>query len=832
MLYKGKSQLFVLSRRQAGWVFVDESQLEMRKTVIRRQVRPEAILIVLFLVIAVYVLMRGKKSSGKRDRGRYDEHGDGDGQSNREDLKNDSETEAAPPPSVPRNSSSFPPLAKYEFDEKKLPGTLWKRDKNQRPQRPSGRSPPILLKRKKDGSWERGPLGRKGVAFIGNEDGKDADGMVVYDTNAQSTRLYDQKEEEDFKKYKSKEQVLGPDIYKLDKSLSPFIALQKRDLLHPRVSQDTMAAALQDEWVDGVGAIPKVIGEIIRQMIKEKQADVTKVLQELSCPNPEFYDKKYTVKGSAGQWANEFMDWFLRSGFGANELSSELRLKEWQKMDSKQIRERVAKWVSNVEKNNPRKTINLLVRFFTWYYRAEETLGRVGKYTPTWPKDMSKALGEQATDLLEWLKYIGKIFLKSRMFSPIGAEIRNGQWRVTISRRIKLQGFVTDVTIFTPEPKEDGDIDRDAFKRMIKDSFSKSLGIAKTLAMKWVEHLNEIYTKQNGEKIFTHSDPFYIVRLTFRPGLPMKSVNEEALKLLQSNKSAPKLPNNAPFNQEACIIRVSQYEMDQWYKQSIGTRDFTETFADILRMLNVWEVRFVNRRQYHWYQPNSVNKPFDSKTLQMLLLLCGRFASNYKLPPKFQRRVDGKWFTNEESVMAFQYRMTYGQANTIDFGGIIPIERGNNRFLDLGHFMSLKDIILPVVNHSSALIGGGGARKNNFPTSSALVVDDRLGLSNELIERRIKVIFHGRGAEEGNQLKQELVKDLLVQIPRWKTELANLLREEGSQETPEKFLVQGVQRVVEMIQKQISYLALGNEQVSAELKELNLQSFSDFKLPG
>ncbi|WVQ78254.1 hypothetical protein IAT38_000338 [Cryptococcus sp. DSM 104549] len=791
----------------------------MPATVSAHRARPEAILIVLFIVIALFVLLsggtrgnKGSSSGGSGDGGDLEsgvpgKEAEGDRKDRRERSRKgkkrersksnggESTTPATTPASSPTGGSDDTRNEENKKEKKKnkkkedkkekkgegrkgekkkkddkkkekkkkkdpiptgeptLPADLqgagpalsdkkWIRDPNARPERPSGRSPPILLKRNPDGTWKRPPMRKNGVSFDdGGVEGKELGTLATYNKNDVPMTVYDETHMDIAKNYISATKGNASDVLygAVDGSQSPFHTLKKLPglsnklkslmgraerlsltdlLLDKRVGENEMKEALQDSWIDNVGPIPTAVTNVISQMVMEKVIDISLVTATLASPDLEQVPpkKRKPAKIAPDCYLDNFAGHLLGGGFTVEELRAELQFSEWKKMSNEKVRERVAAWTAGqVQKG---KAFALLACFFVPFYRA--TTSYKGKHLiRKGPIGWEAIIGSQNSLLVEWLRYIGKGFLISRMFSRAGAD---------------LSDF--------------------------------------------------------------------------------------------SGGSTPRLPPEGPVRRDARIMNVSRDSILELHERLKGKFGLEDIFARLYRTIGATTVRFVDQRQYHWFAPPKAPKTsFDETTFLVLLLCASRGLMGLHLPQRFDTKEDGER-NDPGAAMDFLYDVGYGKAEAIDFGRLVPVDNPKAprpRLLHLDLFDRLKHVLLPVMFHAENTAP-------NYPASSSLILDPNWGLAEHLYggPKAVTVTFLGATPNEAELLRRELLAELVEQVKVRMTEMASgrtaeQLRAAVLDELASKIMV---------IRRQVKYVALSEERPSADEEDVkNDGFFQDFDVP-
>ncbi|KAL0240238.1 hypothetical protein I308_106787 [Cryptococcus tetragattii IND107] len=792
-----------------------------------------------------------KKKRNKEERRSTKDKEDRANKRKKRDGKEIKKKESKTPSSTP-SIPSAPKIREEEYPSPpnlpvraipSIAGARWRRDPNQRPERARRDSTSsILLERNADGSWKKPPLSKDGVKFDdGGKEGKETNRFAVFSVYDTPVTLYDQTGLEGWLNHASrKRQPDDAALYgKLDGSESPLISLKQsgklsgklikfmekaeylasHDLLDPRLRKDVLAMALSDRWLDGVGTIPEVISDTLRQFVVEKQIDIVKIIEEYSAP--PVTDSKLSIAGKADSRLNQIVKFLLDCGFDLETLREDLKFHDWKKMSAAEIRNMVREWTGRQLQKG--KAVSLIAGFFIPYYRATSSY-KAKHLTKMFPPKWRDAIGPHQDDLIGWLRYIGQAFIISRMFSPTGADISEEYVRVCVSRRKRVVGFVMDFTIFTPEPDEK-ELHTHSELTSIFQQAEAAICRVKYLGLRWVDHLNEvIYPQPDGRKLFVDNNPFHATRLTFRPGLKKSTVNAAALRLATSNVSTPRLLPDAPIKRDRKIMNVSQDLIHEKYEANKGSYKLNDAFARSFRAADVQTVRFVNKHQYHWYQSTgSVNDSFDETTFNTLLMLCSIALSKCHLQKKFKIKGETDYRIDEESVMDFQYDAGYGIVQSMDFGGMMPLEGASTvtpRFLQLDTFVGLRSIMLPVMFHIQN-------KTKSFPASSSLILKDEWGMSKFLYgPKAINVTFHGQTWSEKEHLKREILEDLSEKANKWVSE------ELGQPDDALKRVVlQKVDAAVSMIKTRVRFVALGEQQPSADERDSKNERLWDFDLP-
>ncbi|WVQ71458.1 hypothetical protein IAR50_000995 [Cryptococcus sp. DSM 104548] len=743
------------------------------------------------------------------------------------------------------DSPQMPSMLKREKPE----GELWKS-----PAPPSsagsGRTTtPVLLERNPDGTWKRPPTPKDGIKFDdGGKRGKENKYYNVYDTFDPPVTMYNQDGLEHAQNHVSIAKGGDDDILygKLDGSESPLKGLRETGklskkllsfmekaeylasqdlLLNQKLGSDIKAMALKDQWLDGAGPIPEIIGETIRQLLLEKHMDFATCLEERSCVNPKTSEEDSKV-GKANAQLNSFAEFLMNGGYTVDELREGLKFSKWKEMTSDQIRELVRTWVdAQIQKG---RGMSLVASFFVPYYRAGVSYKRAHLIKGV-PAKWEEHIDSLSKQFIGWFRYIGQAFLISRMFSPIGADLSDGAIRVSIAPRRSVVGFTMDFTIFTPEPTADEPESRKKLRRMLAKSKAEAPILrVKYLALRWADHLNEnVYPQPDGRKLFSENNPFHITRVTFRPGLEKATVNSAALKLATGGSSTPRLPPNAPTKRDERIMVVSSQTMAELYEEH-KTSGLTENFARTFRAMNAVFVRFVNKRQYHWYNPSEGNESdmLDESTFNVLLMLCSTALSNYHLKQKFKVKEAKEYTDDDGAAMDFIYDAKYGVAQTVDFGGMVPLETTATgpRILQLDEFVGLRGVLLPLLLRSRRRESG------SFAFSSALIVNERWGLFKWLCgPRAITVTFHGREASEKKDLVREILEDLREEMKAWALEATS--RRSSSSEAKGS-LRQRIDEAIGAVRWRVKFIVLGvREQYPADEKDIEAEGLEDFDVP-
>lgn len=785
---------------------------------------------------------KGRSTKDKKDRGKKQKTRDGK-KDKKNELKDPTSSPSAPTTSKkPKEESpSLPNLPVTATPP--IPGTRWRRDPKQRPERTRRDSTSsVLLERNNDGSWKRPPLIKEGVKFDdGGKEGKEANRFAMFNVYDTPVTLYDQTRLEGWSNHSSRKKQ--PDdvvLYgELDGSESPLTGLRQGgklseklikfmeraeylaslDLLDPRLRKDILAIALKDRWLDGAGTIPEVISDTLRQFVVEKQIDIVKIIEEYSAPPTD--DPKLSVPGKAQARLNQIVKLLMDCGFDLEILREDLKFYNWKKMSAAEIRSMVREWTGRQLQKG--KAVSFMAGFFIPYYRA--TTSYKAKHLPKmFPLNWRVAIGAHQDDLIRWLRYIGQAFIIWRMFSPTGADISEEYVRVCVSRRKTVVGFVMDFTIFTPEPDEN----ELQTQNELTSTFQRAEAAVcrvKYLGLRWAEHLNKVvYPQPDGRMLFMENNPFHVTRLTFRPGLKKSTVNSAALRLAMSNVSTPRLPPDAPIKRNRKIMNVSQDLIHEKYEANKESHKLNDAFARLFRAADALTVRFVNKHQYHWYDSTGpVNDSFDETTFNILLMLCSIALSKYHLHQKFKVKGETDYQIDEESAMDFQYDVGYGIVQSMDFGGMMPLEGASTIkpcFLQLDTFVGLRNIMLPVMFHVQN-------RSTSFPASSSLILRDEWGMSKFLYgPKAINVTFHGQTSSEKEHLMREILEDLSEQANRWISEGLG-----QADDLLKRVVLQKIDAAVDMIKTRVRFVALGEQQPSADEMDSKNEGLWDFELP-
>ncbi|WWC85243.1 uncharacterized protein L201_000105 [Kwoniella dendrophila CBS 6074] len=874
-------------------------------TTVIRSARPEAILIVLFLVIALFVFLgggskkgrNGSSSSSQREddkNSRKTRRGNGEsdlesGKSDRRDRKRSnnksptsSEDEESRKNRKEKERQERRKKRKEEEEKQKreqqqsnqnqgdeevprinppdigdlntannneggpmLSSKVWERDPTKRPERPSGRSPPILLKRDENNHWTRGPLsGKKGVKFDDNGiQGKELNSIVNYNKEDSTTKLYNQNDSEMLKNHISNERGRDSDFLfgKIDGTESPLrnilmkesnfnngskeneklILLMKKLEWSCSIDQLNLLNKIpfeilkesnelinnNDLFINGLGSIPIIILDIIKLLLKNKIIDLPLIISSHSQPNLEFINSKipYDEDPKITPLDKEkveakFLEHILEHcKIDIKDVRDNLNPAEWKKLKSDQIQKIVYDWVKRKlnlafdESNNNSKIGNeenqfdiykLLLGYFIPYYRG--TTSYKPKHFRTNEKipGFKEKVGNINNGVVEWLRYIGKFLLISKMFSYNGVELsKDLELKVQISKRSKQVGFIVDYTLFIPKypnskTSKEEELDPTYLDRTISN-VSSILERVKYLSLLWVNHLNDLVypQKDSTKKLFSDLYPFQINRLTFRPGLPLRTINYKDLQLSSSSN-----PGNTENDQNdgrdiEVINDISIKRIEGTYERYKETRKICDLFSGCYRTMTCQMIRFINKRQYHWYKPSSssttpsIYEKFDLKTFEILLILIGPSLTKLTYSESFKMKLTGNKIKDKETMLFndFSDKIKYTQLHAIDFGGILPLQNNTNnnqKFIKLNLFRGLKWLLLPLTFNNT--ING-----KQIISSSNLIVNEKYGLSNYLfgqsddLGNSLIITFHGKSSNDRQLFLNDLKTNVLNQLNEW-----------------------------------------------------------------
>ncbi|WVQ70338.1 uncharacterized protein L199_008564 [Kwoniella botswanensis] len=926
------------------------SVVTSHRTGLVRGARPEAILIVLFLLIALFVFLGGGKKKGKgKSYERREEGGearerkgrsrrsepDSDSESGRSDTERKSRTKRSSDRGRTPTSSSDDERDKKEReraerkkkrkeeeekDRKKksqelaaqsqaqvqddavprmdapslldenidpLSDKLWQRDPTKRPERPSGRSPPILLKRDENNQWTRPPLsGKKGVSFDdGGIQGKELSSVAAYNHEDPSNRIYDQSHTDIKRNHVSTERGRDGDVLqgKIDGSQSPLIDLIKSgklseklvemmrrlewaclidhlDLLNQipqNVLKESNDIINKETFIPKIGPVPNSIIDIIQQMLIEKAIDLPLVLSSQSNPNMEHvnpnipYDEDPDIRPLDKKTVQDnFINKHLyQFGIAAEDIRDNLGYGHWKDLEVDTIREVVYKWTERKMKEASEPQIEtqdqpgeeqydifrLLLGYFLPYYRA------ITSFRPKHFKERDKVpgfnekVGPVNAGLVQWLRYIGKCLLISRIFSENGSEVSlDLSLKVQVSKRSRQVGFIVDYTLFIPKPTED-----EGQKRLIGMIYQSReiLERVKHTLILWVNHLNEkVYPpRDSGNYLFNDLYPFQINRLTFRPGLPLQAINFQSL---QRSLTSPSPPDTSD-GREKMIMNVSSSHIEEMFERSKQRGEGPSFFGELYRTITCQMIRFINKRQYHWYKPSTdaegggVYEKFDEKQFEFLLMLIGPGLSKVQLTEEYKSKTTGEKVKDKDSMLEYNYGDTvkYSQLQAIDFGGLIPIEKpppgyasfGDKKIVKLDLFKGLKWILLPIQFNTGDSQGGGAVYSAN------LVVNDNLGLTNYLYgnsQKSLSVTFHGRSLEDKNRLAVELAQTTVEQINRWIKDISENTNMMDAQQIRRR-VMEKVDMTKRMIRNKVKFAIISPNSQHKQQQQAEIENFDD-----
>ncbi|WWD19201.1 hypothetical protein CI109_103659 [Kwoniella shandongensis] len=745
----------------------------------------------------------------------------------------------APPSAIASTAGTKPPTPPIGSDLLKvkdwtdgpaLSNKLLKRDPNKRPERPSGRDPSILLKRGENGELVRGPLpGKAPVRFNdGGVEGKEASSIASYNVLDPTNKIYDMSDGEladhvsKQKRSKRKGGEGEPQMGKVDGSESPYQRFIKDntsisaklkaiieraellcsfDLLNPEVHRGVLDAALKDVWVDNVGPIPQIVHDALLQMIVDKVIDIPKVMELMGTPNPDF---EPTAQEEPASRADQFVTYLGHGGWDIETLVKEMRIKDWKNKKLEDIRRVIRKW--SEEKVQRGQGVSLLLVFFIPFYRATT------KYQPArmmlqFTREWEGVVSNTTQTLVNWIKYIGKLFLITRMFSPVGADLSNLTLRVQMKRRTDVLGFLTEYTVFVPTaaagneaPELKAEREK-VFRRALASAINPTTAV-KHLAAQWAENLNKnIYGKENGGRdMFRGVNPFAAANFIIRPGIDLKTINKAAKHMSRSGGQTPRLPPDSILVPDAKLMPVSQESIEKKFRMYNGY--VASRFAQLFRNTGSTSIRFINKHQYHWYRPppGGIGQhpyQFDQDTFETLMMFCGRALYHDFKKRRFHSK-DGRQHDDEGGeIDEIWPDIGYGQAQLIDFGGMLPFEglqSSRPTFLSLHDYTHLKTIVLPYMQVDKA-------KGSNYPNSVRLLLDERWGLLRSLA--RINVILLARQGMEREQFKAELISGVREQMEVWRREFGA----KGSGTLEVKELVrQRINEGLAVLRSQVSFM--------------------------
>ncbi|WVW83421.1 hypothetical protein I302_105441 [Kwoniella bestiolae CBS 10118] len=793
---------------------------------------------------------------------------------------------------------------------KPLSDKLWQRDPTKRPERPSGRSPPILLKRDENNQWTRPPLsGKKGVTFDdGGVQGKELSSIAAYHQGDPANKIYDQSHLDIKRNHVSLEKGRDGDILqnKIDGSQSPLNELEKTgklsgklvmmmrrvewacqidrlDLLQ-QIPKDVLKQSNEiidtETFIPKIGPIPNALLDIVRQMLFEKVFDLPLVLASQACPNMEHVDPNVPYDGNPDihpltleATTSNFVNMHLRQfGIASDDIHGNLGYDEWAKLSIESIRKIVYEWTekklkvasesqgqaqdSNLDYTSRYDVFRLVLGYFLLYYRA------LVSPLPTHFKQRYKVpgfverVGPLNAGLVQWFRYIGRCLLVSKVFSETGGEVSPDlSAKVQVSKRVSQVGLIVDYTLFIPKP-DPGTTNAGAdlqtpgayYYLVLASSLSKlrkPLERVKHLCIAWAEHLNErVYPppQQGGNYLFNDIYPFQINRMTFRPGISVRSLDPKALQASLTSRS--RQDRAAGDGREKTIMHVSSARIlemfdNQWKPRDTGISEF----GALYRSMTCQMVRFINKRQFHWYsdpEGKKVYEKFDENQFEFLLMLVGPSLDRHQLEETYKSKVTGKYVTDKPTMMEYEYGDTikYSQLQAIDFGGIIPIEipppgyasLTGKKFLKLDLFKGLKWILLPIQFKSEG--GAQGVEANLY--SANLVVNDSYGITNQLYgnpQNSLSITFHGRSPGDRNRLAVELAQTIVEQINGWVKDISS---NNPDQQQVKRHVMDRLDLTKRMIRSKVKFVVITPGQMSqqAELENFNdANNLEEFDIP-
>ncbi|WWC69706.1 uncharacterized protein I206_103649 [Kwoniella pini CBS 10737] len=849
-----------------------------------RGANPAAILVVVFLVLAVFVFFGGgnKKSKtnsvrsrgkGKDDIDTESEVSEGEKRKRRKekgkDESNSSEDEEARAKRKERERRKLEKKKKHDEKRKKkeeakernkdaqqnitddqveiprvgvpnlppisqpeiLSDKKWERDSSKRPERPSGRSPPVLLKRGSSNEWIRPPLsGKKGVSFDDNgKIGKEANSYASFNIDDPSNLIYDQSHTSKLNDFESNQRggfESGIENSKdlLDGSNSPLNYLEKTGKLNSKLiimMKNIENACLidhldligkmpknllietdklinQESFIPGLGMIPSIIIEIIKLMLIEEIIDLPLIISSQSTshldllnPNKPYdsqpevlYQHPIEPIKKEKVELNFVENHLSKHGIPIEMIIKELNYPKWKSLNSNEITKIVSDWTldklkkafsstsNNITEEEEDKfiTIKLILGYFLPYFRGYGHYRYRSFLKEEKVPGFEERIGKFQNELINWFKYIGKFLLISKMFNKNGSFLNSEcNLKIQISKREKQIGFIIDYTFFIPKLSSSSSSSSSNPSEIEKLGFKfyeskKTIVKVKSLALQWVNHLNEfIYPQLNSsnslekkEKLFNDLYPFQIIRLTFRPnGILQNKMNLKIVK--ESINNSINYNKNEINEREILIMNLDSKKMKEIYendnKKEEQGKSILEHFGSMYRSMTCHMIRFKNKRPFHWYNPNfkeeEIFNKFDEKTLEYLFIMIGPCLNK------------------------FENKIKYSTVQAIDFGGIIPILKNQNKFLNLNEFKGLKWILLPL------LINNNNNQNTNF-NSANLILNENFGLFENLLGfNSISITFHSLNFNDKNQflfeLNQILINNLKIELNELKNQIEFIL---------------------------------------------------------
>ncbi|WVR04988.1 hypothetical protein IAU60_002000 [Kwoniella sp. DSM 27419] len=724
-----------------------------------------------------------------------------------------------------------------------LSDRLYKRDAKRRPERPSGRDSPVLLKRDAGGRWTRPPLsGKQGVRFDdGGKQGKEAKSMVTFNGEDPTDWLYEQSHTDLLKNHVSIQRGRDSDRPegKVDGSETPIkrliergelsdklIALMRRaewhclvDLLHSKTSREVKRAAAADQWIPGIGPIPSMICDVVQQIIAEKKIHLPRLMLAMALPHPQI-DKDAERKRTGH--IESFLGYLQGAGFQVKAAIEGLQIRAWKNSPLADCQKAVMQWTADQLEARPEsKEFQLVLGLFVPYYRA------TASYSPahikkSMPVGWEAQVGLTASHLVEWLRYIGKAFIISRMFSSTGADLgQDLSMRLTMSHSRGYLGFVAEYTLFLPSVKGD---DLSPLSSVINPQEEAVLKRSRYLVSRWVEHLaDNVYKRADGQSFFTEISLIQYVQMCFRPGIPLSELDPEVVAAQMQGRSAPRARPDAALVAQPVNMDVKLETLNQLWKSDLGSH-LAEQFARFYRLVNAGSIRFVNQRQYHWYNPTNTSEAiiegerFNQATFRAMLMV-SMFLSKHSIGSTFAYKSDRIRRDEPESNMDFELALGYGSLKSIDFGGLIPIELDRlksplPRFLDMSGCRGLTSVILPFVSFEPT-----HSNDPSQPSSAAFVLRKQWGLFEPLYGRGgtdFGVTFHGPSPTGRQALVDQLAMVLSEETGRW-------VQDARAENVRNK-----LDMVVHMIRTRVKYITIAGEGRKDDSERSEL---SEFELP-
>ncbi|ORY27776.1 hypothetical protein BCR39DRAFT_559866 [Naematelia encephala] len=356
------------------------------------------------------------------------------------------------------------------------------------------------------------------------------------------------------------------------------------------------------------------------------------------------------------------------------------------------------------------------------------------------------------THLKRWHRLIGPLWYTARAFSPRGADLYlDGSARVAFSAASSEQKYNLELVLFLPlnlTLKLDSGIMPDwityfenTFGHIhelrnergvrVKD-FSPPDHIWYSYAMRWL--------LRNGMDIGNVDDR----RIVFRPAWPPSKTN--------FNSEAEGTTSEIPFQRR--IVEVDSAVVANMRERSLrGDRrarlyKVAEAFNHLAGLAKPSVVWFSNHRQHAWDVSTVVtdgpeqNCRFEKVDLELLLMMCGPAVNFHGGELHFDQK--GEY----EKGRMKQHRGT--TVPRIDLGGMLPQERGQQKFVDLDKlFPFLDELYLPFIEDDN---------NTATPASSKIVVYPSWGVTHRLMakDNGLTLVFRSLHRSDAEKLSRNL----------------------------------------------------------------------------